>query len=704
MRRNKFFVSILTIFIFTLFLSHLLFAQKNPKDKFEFPKLNEIKLPKVEQVTLKNGMQLFLVEDHNYPTVDMRAMIHTGSVYEPADKVGLAAITGAVLRSGGTRSMTGDEIDKKLETMAASIESGIGRTSGYVSVSMLKQDVDKVLPILAEVLMYPKFADEKIELEKVQQRTAISRRNDDIGQITNREFYKLIYGAESPYARHAEYATVDAITRDDIVAFYNRFYAPNNMMIAVWGDFKTKEMVKKIKQTFANWNQKELDIPPLPEVKYQFEYSVNFIDKPDVNQSNIMMGHIGGLKNNPDYPALTIMNRILSFDRMFKKIRTSEGLAYSVWGSYGSNYKYPGVFTAGAQTKSRSTVYAIELMLKEMKRIMNEEVTDEELQRAKDQYLNSFVFNFDSKAKIVNRMLTYAFYGYPMDFAEQVKQKIEKVTKAEIMRVAKEYLRPDKVKILVVGNKEEFEKPLSTLGEVKVIDITIPKPVEETPEATTETLKQGLDLLRKTMAAMGGEEKLKAIQNQWAKLAMTQVTPMGEMSIDTEMTVVYPDKIHMVMNTPQGEMTMIINGEKGVMKMGDRSMPLSAQQRDAIVKNVKRNLIYLLQNLDKFKTQFIGETTFGEANAVDVLISENVNQFHLYIDPNTFLPLGKSYQETIMTGPAKVEEFFQDYQDFSGIKLAAKTVNKADGKKINESLVKEMKLNVEIDENLFKVE
>jgi zinc protease len=470
-----------TIFkIFTaLFLLVLLswgsvFAQKNPREKFVFPPLNPIKMPKVEKVELANGLKLFLVEDHEYPTIDIRAMVHAGSVFEPASKIGLANITGQVLRTGGTTSMTGDEIDKELETLAATISTGIGRVSGFITVSVLKEDVDRTLEILADILINPAFQEDKIQLAKIQQKSFISRRNDDIGQISFREFEKVIYGKDSPYARQAEYATIDAITRQDMVDFYQKYFYPNNTIMAVWGDFDSKEMTAKIKKNLGEWKAAEVEVQPVPEINYEHKYTVNFINKPDVNQSHILIGHIGGLRKNPDYPALSVMNSILSYERMFKKIRTDEGLAYSVWGNYGANYLVPGVFSSGAQTKSESTVYAIGLMLKEMKRITEEDVTDEELARAKDEYLNSYVFNFDSRARIVNRLSTYEFFGYPLNFMEKVKGAVEKVTKKDVLRVAKKYLRPGKVQILVVGKKEDFDKPLSSLGEVNVIDIKIP--------------------------------------------------------------------------------------------------------------------------------------------------------------------------------------------------------------------------------------
>ncbi len=469
----------LVLFILIQFCGLSVFAQKSPKEKFVFGPLNPIKMPKVEKIELKNGLKLFLVEDHDYPTIDVRAMVHTGSVFEPASKIGLAAIVGDVLRTGGTASRTGDEIDKELETMAATVETGISQTSGYIMVSVLKEDIGKALGILAEILINPAFREDKIELAKIMQKTLISRRNDDIGEITNREFNKLIYGKDSPYARHAEYATVDAITRQDIVDFYKKYFFPNNTIMTAWGDFNTKEMIALVEKTMGSWKMEKVSVPPLPKVPYEYKYTVNFIQKPDVNQSNIGLGHIGGLMSNPDYPALMVMNSILSYERMFKKIRTDKGLAYSVWGNYGASYLNPGVFSCGAQTKSQSTVYAIELMLKELEQIQKEEVSDEELARAKDEYLNSYVFNFDSRAKVVNRMMNYVYYDYPLDFIEKVKEGVEKVSKADVLRVAKQYLQPDKVQILVVGKQEDFDKPLSTLGKVNVIDITIPPPKAE---------------------------------------------------------------------------------------------------------------------------------------------------------------------------------------------------------------------------------
>jgi len=460
--------------ILLAFLMGAAFAQKAPKDKFVFGPLNPIKMPKVEKAELPNGLKLLLVEDPEFPTINLFALVRTGAVFEPSAKIGLANLTGMALRTGGTKTRTGDQIDKELDTLAASVSTGIGQTSGTINVSVLKEDFDKALAILADLLTDPAFPQDKIDLAKIQMRTMISRRNDNVNAIASREFNRLIYGKDSPYARQAEYATIEAITRQDLADFFNAYYFPNNTSVAVWGDFKAKDMVAKLTAALGKWKKGKAAALPWPKVVEADKYTVNFIDKPDVNQSNIIIGHLGGLMSSPDLPALSIMNQILSFERMFKRIRTDEGLAYSVWGSYDAGYIYPGTFSCGAQTKSQSTVFAIEIMLKEIRRIMDQEVSDEELAKAKDGYLNSYVFNFESKAQILNRMLTYAYFGYPLDFTEKQKAAVEKVTKADVLRVAKKYLKPDKVQILAVGKKADFDKPLSTLGNVNVIDIAIP--------------------------------------------------------------------------------------------------------------------------------------------------------------------------------------------------------------------------------------
>ncbi|MFH1942085.1 MAG: pitrilysin family protein, partial [bacterium] len=600
------------VFVLAFLMAASLSAQKNPKDTFKYPSLHKINMPKVNETTLKNGIKLFLVEDPDYPTIDLRAMILTGSIYEPADKIGLASVTGTVLRTGGSKNISGDKLDALLETLGATVETYIGEGSGGVAISVFKEDIDKGLEVLADLLMHPAFPEEKINLAKIEMKSEISRRNDDIGQIANREFAKLIYGANNPYARHPEYATIEAITRSDLLAFHNEYFHPNNITFAAWGDFKSKDLQQKIASVFAAWNPGKLDIPPKPKIDYTYDFTVNYIDKPDVNQSNIMLGHIGGTMDNPDYPALIVMNQILSFDRMFKRVRTDEGLAYNVWGAFGANYGYPGAFSSGCQTKSESTVKAIKIMLEEIDKIRQTEVTDEEITKAKDSYLNGFVFNFDSKAKIVNRLMIYDYYDYPKDFMDTVKESVEKTTKADILRVAKKYLHPDKVRILVVGKKDDFDEPLSTLGPVKTIDIAIPAPKgEEAPEATAQSLDKGKALFDKAIDASGGLEAIQKIENMKVSMQLSQVTPMGEMDLTGEILMVYPDRMKAKIATPMGEIEMVLNGQEGWMTIpGQGTMPLPENEKRNYTETFFRDPVIYFTKADQ--VQYIGKRKLGD--------------------------------------------------------------------------------------------
>ncbi|MDE0040750.1 MAG: pitrilysin family protein, partial [Candidatus Poribacteria bacterium] len=405
---------------------------KKPHEGLVYPPLNQPQPPVPRRVELDNGMIIYLLEDHELPIVDISVQIRTGAIYEPEDKIGLAAITGAVMRTGGTISKTGDELDEILENLAASVEVGIGGDAGTASMSVLKEDLDTGLAILADVLMNPAFREDKIELEKVQHRSSIARRNDSARSITSREFRKLIHGADSPYARTTEYDTINSITRDDLVAFHAKYFRPNNTILGVLGDFNSEEILGKIRDAFTGWQPAEIDLPEKPKVPEDMARRVGLVTKDDVNQTNIRMGHVGWLRSNEDYPALVVGCQILGIgfsSRLMNSIRVEKGLAYSVGNNYGAGYDVPGVFLIVCATKSESTVTATEAILAEVERMRAEEVSDEELKQAIDGFMNSSVFDYDSKGEILSRALRYAYYDYPQDFVEQLMAGIRNVSK-----------------------------------------------------------------------------------------------------------------------------------------------------------------------------------------------------------------------------------------------------------------------------------
>ena len=446
----------------------------------KFPALRQIQIPKVDEFTLPNGMKVYILENHELPTVRGLALIRTGNLFDPADKTGLASMTGSLIRSGGTATKSGDQIDEELENIAASVESAIEESYGSISFSTLKERTDEVLGTFHDVLTSPVFNQNKLDFERQQLRGSIARRNDEAHTVTEREFTDAVYGHNTPYGREMEYATIDKIRRDDVVAFYKRYYFPANVMLAVQGDFSAPEMKAKLEKIFGSWNATQPPVPPFPKVDSDPKPGIRVGTKSDVTQTTFAMGHLGGLLKDKDYPALEVMSDILGggFDsRLFLTVRTKLGYAYDISSSWGAGYNSPGLFDISGSTKSASTADTLKAVLDQIKIIQTTEVSEEELQSAKDKVVNGFIFNFDTPSKTLNRLLTYRYYGYPDDFIFQYQKAVQQVTRADVLRVAKQYIEPAKFVIVAIGNPKDFGKPLSSLGlPVSELDLTIPKP------------------------------------------------------------------------------------------------------------------------------------------------------------------------------------------------------------------------------------
>ncbi|WP_347239471.1 pitrilysin family protein [Microcoleus sp. FACHB-68] len=450
--------------------------------ELQFPPLPEIQVPDYTRYELKNGMTVFLMEDRELPLVSGTALFRTGDRFEPAEKVGLAEVMGQVMRIGGTTEHTPDELNRLLEQRAASVETGVDSSSASASFSALSEDVNEVFGLFAEVIRQPVFAPDKLDLAKKQRQGGIARRNDDPDEIAGREFQKLIYGQTSPYARTSEYATINKITRDDLVQFHRQYFHPNNMILGIVGDFDTKQMQALVEKQFGNWPANpQLQVPPLPPVSQANKGGVFLVDQPQLTQSYVQMGHLGGQLNSPDYAALSVLNDVLNGfgGRLFNQIRSRQGLAYTVYGFWSPRYDYPGVFVAAGQTRSDATVPFIKAIMSELERIRTEPVTPAELAYAKESTLNSFIFNFADPVQTLSRLMRYEYYGYPEDFIFQYRRAVEATTIADVQRVAQTYLKPENLVTLVVGNAEAIQPSLTSLGngtKVTGIDITIPEP------------------------------------------------------------------------------------------------------------------------------------------------------------------------------------------------------------------------------------
>ncbi|MFN5592596.1 MAG: M16 family metallopeptidase [Aphanizomenon sp.] len=447
-------------------------------NELKFPPLSTIKLPKYERYILENGLVVYLMEDHELPLVTGTAIIRTGSRWEQGEKAGLASLVGSTLRSGGTQKHSANELNEILEQRAASVETDMGETAASASFEALSEDIEMAFGLFTEVLREPAFAPEKLDLEKTQIRGAIARRNDNPNSIASRELRKLIYGKNSPYARTVEYATLDKISRDDLLKFYQQYFHPNNIILGIVGDFNPQKMRSLIQAKFGDWKpNSDLAKIPLPQVTQANLGGVYFVNQPQLTQSSVLIGHLGGQFDNPDYPALDVMNDILNGfgGRLFNELRSRQGLAYSVYGIWNPRFDYPGTFVAGGQTRTETTVQFIKSLETEIKRLQTQTVTTKELNRAKDSTLNSFVFNFQDPSQTLSRLMRYEYYGYPADFLFRYQKAINSTTVADVKRVAGKYLKPENLVTLVVGNQKSMKSPLTNLAaKMTTIDITIP--------------------------------------------------------------------------------------------------------------------------------------------------------------------------------------------------------------------------------------
>ncbi len=674
------------------------------------PSLPEFHPPQPKRIELSNGMVIFLQEDHELPLIEGSARIRGGSSNEPASKVGLVGLFGEVWRTGGTKTQTGDQLDDYLEVRAAKVETGGGPDSTGISLSCLKADFDDVFKAFVDLLQNPEFRADKLDIALKQGEDAISRRNDQIGGIAARESAKLAYGADNPYVREPEYATIAAITRQDLIDWHKTYIQPNHIILGISGDFDTASIETKLHAAFDSWPKG----PDLPKTEIQYQPAkpgYYLIPKEDVNQSNIHMVAIGVIRSNPDYYAISVFNEAFGggfSSRLFNDIRTKRGLAYHVGGGIGANFGHPGMLQFTMGTKSQSTVESIQALDEDIDALTKDPITDEEIQHAKDAILNAFIFRLDSPDKVLAERVTYEFYGYPADWLDKYSNEVKKVTAADVNRVASKYLHRDQFAVLVVGNTKEFDKPMSSLGPVREIDITIPPPPgakEDKSEKPAESNEEGKALAAKVVATMGGEAKLAAIKSVKAELTLTQKTPQGEFPMQMETVIVYPDRLHAEMQTPGGAMNIVVTPDTAFMSFAGQGMrDFPASQKAETLDQIKRDPIFIASHWKDANVFFRadGSEKVGDVDARIVDVNAAGTSIRWWVDPNTGHILKETYPTLSQGGPVQGETDFDNWKSVGGLNIPLVRHNKQNGQDSSTAEYKSLDFNPIIDPKQFE--
>jgi zinc protease len=689
-------------------------SQATDWQQIPIPTLPSFHPPQPRRIQLSNGMVIFLQEDHELPLINGSARIRGGSSNEPAAKVGLVELFGEVWRTGGTKAQTGDQLDDFLEVRAAKVETGGGPDSTSISLSCLKGDFDDVFKVFADLLQHPEFRADKLDLAQKQADDSISRRNDESGEIAARESAKLAYGANNPYAREPEYATIAAITRQDLIDWHKTYVHPNHIILGMSGDFDSSAMEAKLRAAFESW-PKGADLPK-SEIKFQpAPAGYYLIPKEDVNQSSIHMVALGTTRNNPDYYAISVFNEAFGggfSSRLFNDIRTKRGLAYNVGGGIGTNFGHPGILQFVAGTKSQSTIESIQALDEDIDNVTKNPITEDEIKHAKDAILNAFIFRLDSPDKVLGERMTYEFYGYPADWLDKYPAEIQKITAADVNRVAAKYVHRDQLAVLVVGNTKEFDKPLSSLGPVKDIDITIPPPPgakegakEEENAKPTASNTEGKALAAKVVVAMGGEAKLAPIKAIKADVTFTQKTPQGDFPMQMETVVVFPDHLHAEMQTPNGAVTIVATPDAAFVNLPNGAVQNWPEARkNETLEQIKRDPIFIAAHSKDANVFFRagGSEKVGDTEVRIVDVNAAGAAIRWFVDPQSGHILKETYRTIGQSGPVQGETDLDDWKPVSGLNLPMVRHNKQNGQDSSTAQYTALELNPTVDPKLFE--
>lgn len=673
----------------------------------QIPTLNPIRTYKAERFTLPNGMVVYLQEDHRLPTVAGTLYCRASAAWAPAEKAGLGGLTGQVMRSGGSAAHGGDYLDDRLAAMGASVTTGISQDFASGGFRCLKENSAEVIGLLAEVVNSPAFPDDKIELGKVGMRRQVAQRNDDLTEILIRLAGQAVFGKGHPYARVTEYATIDAIVREDLVNFHRLAYTPDRAYCVIYGDFKTADMKKVVTARFGAWKKTGLAAPAMPADPPLGQPRLVFAPKDDVTQSGVLIGHLGYKASDPDHPAMDIYEQILGGgwqSRLFNKIRTERGLAYAAGATAGGGFTRPGNFVAYSLTRSESTMVALDLLRSEVARSLNEPLSEAEVKRARESVLNSMVFNYASPSAAAFRSAYYEAIGYPQDFLQTYQKGIEATTAASIQAAARRKVHPENFVTIIVGKEKDFDRPLSAAGiPLERVDITIPPPASKVAAgaATPEALARGAKLLAKATELAGGAAAWGAVKSV-KTTSQLNITMQGQaIAAEQVLSWEFPARRMLLMKLPFGEMTSGFDGKVGWRKMMGQIQEDPAGAKQA-AEEFSQSLFNLFSNGAKLEVQAMPEAKTVDGVKYDVALvkSAEVQDWMLYFGPDG--RLGRmEFQSSGPQGPATEAQVLGDWKAVGAIQYPHAVTVFLNGEKYVDAKMASAELNPALDAAMF---
>jgi len=709
----------------------------------------DAKFPPYELQTLANGLQVVAVLHHEQPAVTMRLLIRAGTSSDPKGKLGLAHLVASLLDQG-TRSKTAEQMNDEIDFIGGAMGAGAATDLTFCNMVVMKDSFEKGMRMLSELAREPAFAAAEIERQRQQMLSGLQVSLEDPEYIANSVFDRLVYGFH-PYGMptNGTPETLASLTRDDLLAFHRRYFAPNNAILAIVGDVTAEEAFATAKKVFGDWDKKDLSAekfiqPPDPTRR------VIVVNKPDSVQTEVRVGHLGIPRTHPDYMAVNLAIRILGGEgsnRLHQVLRTERGLTYGAQANM-DTLKEAGDFEAETNTRSEATGEVLKLIVDEFWRIQRERVSERELGDAKAYLTGSFPLTIETPESIAMQVVNVLFYGLPLEHLQNFRDRVNRVTVDDIQRVARALLRPDRLSIVLVGNAAAFASQLRGIGfetfeTVELGDLDLmaanfkraktraeadgagragraggagqargaagtlnyhqaPLGSRPSSEPSAEERAKADALLDKLIAAKGGLEKLRGLKTIVVKQTLTTQSPQGDATAETSNYIQYPDRFRIVTETPNGTMVQASDGKQVWMTdprgLHDAPEPLVREFRTALRRDPIA--LFLAAKDGKLAVRLLPETTDRDGPAPQLELSApDLNPIVLEVDRNTMLIRKQSYRADAPGRPL-VEESFSDYRPVDGIQIAFRASRKS-GPLVVERRVTDVKINTPVEPALF---
>jgi zinc protease len=705
----------------------------------------DVKFPPYEFKTLSNGLQVIAVSHHEQPAVSLRLIVRAGGAQDPMDKPGVASLAAALLDQG-TTTKSADQIASTIESLGGLIGTGSGSDLTFINAVVMKDSLDLALDMVSDLARNPAFAQEEIDRQKQQMLSGLKVSYEDPDYIAGVVFDRLVYGVH-PYGRpdSGTPATIGAITRADLLAHHKRWFGANNAILAIVGDVSPETAFAGAERAFGKWGQVETSVikpidPPPPTRR------LVVIDRPGAVQTEIRAGNIALPRKHPDYLALDLAMKILGGEggnRLHRVLRSERGLTYGASSDINA-LKESGDVVAETDTRSETTAEALRLVLDEMWRLQRQRVQERELADAQAYLTGSFPLTIETPSAIALQVLNAVFYGLDLGDLQTFRERVNAVTPDDIQRVAREYLRPDRLSIVLVGDASVFAGQLAAVGfeefeRIPLTDLDLiaadlrrpgsvptnrrtPEPAPDAratagpsaddagsdlePALALEEPRQsaavGGDaraLIDRAVRAKGGLDRLRSIRTVHATSTTAMETDRGRAEAPSTTWIRYPGAYRVEI---EGVSQLFVAGDYYVLdaRGSSKAQPGAAAEMKA---RIQRDAIPLLIALaeGRVAARRTSIDVGGRAHPALDVRSPAMPPLMVAFDPDTGLIARQQYVVTTPSGPATAEEDFSDYRSVGGLYVAFRAVVRSPGAPVVERTIRTIEFNVPLDQALF---